>query len=84
MQCNRTRPTEKDFETLYNAEKSDTLANIYKNYKTFECDLDRILASLNKEFGLDMVRKTIKHHENLNNDVLEKILKTAITLGLLL
>jgi len=62
-------------------EKSDTLANIYKDYKTFESDLERILASLSKEFGLDMVRKTFKHHENLSNEILEKILKTAITHG---
>merc|ERR1719219_1505507 len=80
-QCHGSRPSEQDFETLYNSEKSDTLANIYKNYKTFECDLERILASLNKEFGLDMVRKAIKYHESLNNDTLERILKTTVTLG---
>ena len=84
LQCHGTRPTDKDFETLYNLEKGDTLANIYKDFKTFEGDLDRILAFLNKEFGLNMVRKVIKHHETLNKEILEKILKTTITLGLLL
>jgi len=80
-QCHGTRPTDKDFETLYNLEKGDTLANIYKDFKTFEGDLDRILAFLNKEFGLNMVRKVIKHHETLNKEILEKILKTTITLA---
>ena len=84
LQCHGTRPTDKDFETLYNLEKGDTLANIYKDFKTFEGDLDRILAFLNKEFGLNMVRKVIKHHETLNKEILEKILKTTITLGLFL
>jgi hypothetical protein len=84
LQCHGTRPTDKDFETLYNLEKGDTLANIYNDFKTFEGDLDRILAFLNKEFGLNMVRKVIKHHETLNKEILEKILKTTITLGLFL
>jgi hypothetical protein len=84
LQCHGTRPTDKDFETLYNLEKGDTLANIYKDFKTFEGDLVRILAFLNKEFGLNMVRKVIKHHETLSKEILEKILKTTITLGLFL
>ena len=84
FQCQGSRPTSKDFETLYNLEKNDTLANIYKDFKTFQGDGDRILASLNKEFGLNMVRKVIAYHENLNNEILEKILKTTITQGLFL
>ncbi len=82
-QCQGSRPTNEQLEDLYQLKKAHNLAAIYKNPKVIGQDYDRILSSLEHEFGLEMMQSVVQYHDNvvLDSDFLGKLISATITSG---